>query len=427
MATKLGGFSTGTMVSKPEIRVPIDESVCGMIFDIATRDNVFSGYSKAKGYFEDNQVQCINNIDEAINLGIAKFGVLSGVPYYHIEQFYNYVGHDAKFYIMFADITNSSIENSPLEIMLTESNCEVFQIGIWTESNIFKKQDDNIVFSDIISNIHAQSQQIKGTSEAPTSYPSAVNVIVCGGLGAGDLHKSDINYKNLPDCTDMNYELLSIIIGECTSTSVLPIANDAQVGMIGLVMGCLATCGAENSIACVKDFNLNRDDTFASAKLGLGSDGTNIANINRIQASILALKGYIFPTTYDSKEGAIYLCSDSTMSMGDYGSISSNRIIDRLRRIMRRALVPMINGRIVFEKRMDTISQASITEIRNNMKDAIDTYMINTEGQSQLSAYEININSYQPKAKDDQIEIEIAFAYLESENVISFIERYNTK
>ena len=31
------------------------------------------------------------------------------------------------------------------------------------------------------------------------------------------------------------------------------------------------------------------------------------------------------------------------------------------------------------------------------------------------------------KVIGDQIEIEIAFAYLERENIISFIERYNTK
>ena len=428
MATKLGGFSTGTMTSKPQIQIPIDESICGFIFDIGPRNDVFSKYPKAKDYFENGQVQCINNIKEAINLGIYEYGILSGVPYYHIKQFYDYIGHDVKLYVMFADVVNSSIDNSPFEIMLVESNCEVFQIGVWTEANIFNKSGNDIVFSDMISNIHSMSQQIKGSSETPTAYPSAVNVIVCGGLGAGNLHRGDIDYRNLPDCTEMDYELISILLGECAKeVSVLPIANDAQVGMLGIAMACLSLCSAENSIACVKDFNLNKNDTFPNAKLGLGTDGTNIADINRIQASILALKGYIFPTTYDAKEGGMYLCSDSTMTIGNWGTISGNRIVDRLRRIVRKALLPMINGRIVFDKNMDNISQASVTEINNLIKEAIDTYMINADGQPQLSAYSVTIDTYQPNAKNDQIEIGFAFAYLESENIINFVERYNTK
>ena len=197
MATKLGSLSTGTMATIPEVQIPIDETIGGIIFDIGTRTNVFSGYSVAKNNFEGNQVLAINNLQEAVELGITANGILSGIPYYHIQQFYDYVGYDKKLYVMFADITNSSVNDSPIETMVSGSNCEVFYIGIWTETNIFSKSVNNIVFSNMIQNIHNQTQLIKGTSEEPTSYPSAVNVVVCGGLGAGTTNKKDINYKDI--------------------------------------------------------------------------------------------------------------------------------------------------------------------------------------------------------------------------------------
>lgn len=425
MATKLGGFSTGTMTAIPEVQIPIDETIGGIIFDIGTRDNVFSGYSVAKNNFQDMQVLPINNLQEAVDLGITANGILSGIPYYHIQQFYDYIGYDKKLYIMFADITNSSVQDSPIEAMVVGSNCEVFHIGIWTESNMFSKFGDDIVFSDMILNIHGQTQVIKGTSEEPTFYPSAVNVIVCGGLGADSTNKEDINYKDLPDATEMNFDLVSILIGQDTSVPTLSISHNAQVGILGVTMACLALCNAEVSIACIKDFDLNKNDSFSGCVLGFNND--NIQDINRIQASILALKGYIFPAIYDAKEGGIYLSSDSTMAIGDWGSISGNRVLSRLRRVVRRALTPMMNGRVLFEKDITRISQTSIAEISNSVKDAIDTYMINTEGQSQVSAYSILIDDYQPNLKDDQLDIEFAFSYLESENVINFVERYNTK
>ena len=427
MATKLGSLSTGTMATIPEVQIPIDETIGGIIFDIGTRTNVFSGYSVAKNNFEGNQVLAINNLQEAVELGITANGILSGIPYYHIQQFYDYVGYDKKLYVMFADITNSSVNDSPIETMVSGSNCEVFYIGIWTETNIFSKSVNNIVFSNMIQNIHNQTQLIKGTSEEPTSYPSAVNVVVCGGLGAGTTNKKDINYKDLPNGTEMDFNLVSILIGQDTSAPNLSITPNAQIGVLGIVMGCLALRNAEVSVACIKDFDLNKNDSFSGCVLGFGTDGTNIQDINHVQSSILTLKGYIFPTVYDEKEGGIYLSSDSTMSMGDWGTISGNSVLSRLRRVIRRALTPTINGRILFERNIERISQTSIAEITNSVKDAIDTYMTNAEGQLQVSAYSIIIDEYQPNLKDDQLEIEFAFSYLESEDTINFVERYNTK
>ena len=87
-----------------------DESVCGMLFDYGMYSDLFEDNVQMENYFGNNQVQLIHNLGEIEEMGLdGEF--MNGVPYYHITQFYNYVGKDADLYVMFSNCLNDKNPN----------------------------------------------------------------------------------------------------------------------------------------------------------------------------------------------------------------------------------------------------------------------------------------------------------------------------
>ncbi len=422
---------TSSQTVENEYYIPIDESVSGIIFDIGgvlKGNAVFDDYSVAKSNFANNQVQKIKNLQEAISLGITQNGILNGIAYYHIKEYYDYYGGSKDLYVMFADVYSSSIDDSPFEEIMLQSEGSIFQVGVWTTNGVLTTDtDSSVIFNSYLRNINAQLNALNGSSNQPSGYPSGLNAIVTGGLWIAESPTQTINYKELPDCTSIGLERVSLLIGQDSYPKVKALRTDAinNIGLVGITMACLSLCYAEESIAYVAKFNLNKNDSFAGIEIPVGTTDISINDINPVQTEILGRKGYVFPLKIEAKEGGLYFSSESTMTDDNFRSISFLRLKHKLKRVVKRTLTPQINGVAMYDKQINKLSDSTVTILTNWIRDAIDLYLVNAAGQNQLSAYALHIPNEQDNLENGEMQINLSFVTLENQEVIDFVESYN--
>lgn len=422
---------TGVDAAENEYNIPIDESVSGIIFDIggvSAKDNVLSN-GTLKHNFSSNTVQKINNLSEAVSLGITS-GVLNGVPYYHIKEFYKYYGGSKELYVMFADIYGSDVADSPFEEMMLQSEGNVFQVGVWTSNAVLTTDaDGKIIFNDYLRNINAQLKMLNGTDDSPSGYPSGINAVVSGGLWIDNSPTREVDYRDLPDCTGVGAERVSLLIGEDSSSAVRNMRKGTvkNVGLTGIATACMSLCYAEESIAYVDKFNLNKSDSFAGINIVVGGEEVSIDKINEVQTTVLCQKGYVFPLKCEAREGGLYFSSESTMTDDNFRRISFLRLKHKIKRIMKRALLPQVNGPILLDKNTKKLSDSSITVLNNSLTEALDTYLVNPLSQEQVSTYRISIDNEQDELEQDILKIDISYVTLENQETIDFTESFDTK
>ena len=139
-------------------RIPTDESIGAILIDISGFDNPFEGYSLLYSSFKENKIQCIKNMDDAYLLGIEDDGFLNGLLYYHLSQFYDYIGTGQTLYIAIADCSNGW---DVVEGMQRQTNGRLFQIGVWTSQPIWRiKEDGSLGFTSLITDLQAQADEI---------------------------------------------------------------------------------------------------------------------------------------------------------------------------------------------------------------------------------------------------------------------------
>lgn len=119
--------------------LPVDESICGLLFDTSDFGNVFEEYPLLQEHFGNEKTVLVNSLTEADGYGLLNTGFMNGIPAYHITAFYNYVGTgDTPLYICFSDDSESW---SAVEKMQMESGGKLFQIGVWTSKYIWNVSD----------------------------------------------------------------------------------------------------------------------------------------------------------------------------------------------------------------------------------------------------------------------------------------------
>ena len=154
----LGRVTLNTKI-KSSSNISFDESVCGMLFDLAYETNVFDDYPILEHYFGNNQTILIHNLEEASMYGLKDDGFLHGIPYYHISMFYKYIDDDADLYITFAkcmDNNNQPTFDIVQEIQLAAGG-RIFQLGVWTEQYLWiYDENKEIKFSPLLSELQAQ-------------------------------------------------------------------------------------------------------------------------------------------------------------------------------------------------------------------------------------------------------------------------------
>ena len=387
-------------------RIPTDESIGAMLFDISGFTNPFSEYPLLQSNFKDNKVQCIKNMDDAWLLGIEDNDFLNGLLYYHISQFYNYIGGSQTLYIAIADCSKGW---DVIESLQQQTNGRLFQIGVWTSQPLWRIKDDKTIgFTSLITDVQAQTDIINGKVGTSTHSMVPLNIVLCGN---SNYVGKPFTYKELPNALELNCSKVSVPLIQNGSPEVKEMQNknphQAPVSALGIVMACLALCGAEESIASVAKCDLNKNENFNCPEWGVGSTGTPISSVHRIWANIISSRGYIVPISYEELEASCFLSSDQTLSEGDFSTIANNRVIHKCRRAACTAIIPYVHSNHIYNPGTHNIGSTSIAMITDSINTLLDSVMRNKQGRKQIDGRIVTFLENDDMLKNDSISIKL--------------------
>lgn len=423
-----------------------NEFVCGMIFDTSRRGNIFGSYPLAKEKYDGGKIQLLSSLDEVEASGITENGIMNGVPYYHLKHFFTLASKQQSMipylYVVFA---NCSSNFDVLNKMMHATKKKIFQFGIWTEQEIFMTEGNDRI-SPLLTKLSAVMFPYRSTFQRSDEYDQDVpfNVILNANVSISEyintrfyltdrdgarlkdhtgayLYSDAVNliseqftYFNVPSVRGFDIPGLSIVLGQESSDEVHTMQSKnvrtCPVGCVGAVLGVLATCPVEYSIADRSRFSLK--DVIPVAELGFGENYTPIRNLSYIRKNRFDSAGFIILTNEDGYENEVFLSSDMTLGKGDCNTLSKCRTLNKAHRVTRYALLQSVNGPIPLNPSTGKMSAASAVAIENAVIKELDTRMGvagGLEGNAQLDSRSFKIPLEQDVINSDKItgELEI--------------------
>lgn len=448
--TNLGGVFTTDIDSDRSSNVFIStENVCGLIFDTS----IMGGLDKALGTdtvaattFANGNVVELNVPEDVVNAGIDE-KVMKGLAKYHIDTFFTLARGNQRLFVSFMD-SSTDTEFTAVEKMQLASGGIIYQIGVWSGKAIATKSKDayTIEVGNILSKLNAQAELLGGTVGI-TNFEgnSPLNILVSAPV----LNESEVDLSKLPDLNGLEFPKITPILGQAATDQVHKLmyevnkgdegtATYAPVGAIGAALGCLAIAPANESIGHVENFNLAaviQDAELGFGKIVDGDEGydesssfTNIKSIGYTKRNtFLHKKGFVFLTNYDGLENSIFFSNDQTLTVGDYRSISRCRVMHKSRRIVRRALLPRVNGNVEIDVATGKLTASEIAQFQNLVIQALDLNMVEPgTTKPQISGRTCSIDENQDVLSTDEIDIEYALVPLGVTSLIHSKEGFVT-
>lgn len=383
-------FMKDTDGNIPVLRSNTIENVCGLIFDISGQTNFWTtgGGANIADAWKDKVIE-LNSLNDAIEAGITAYtgevdsetnastDVLAGIPYYHIRQFFNMAGGSGRLFVMFADCSNDW--NAIIEMQRAASGA-IFQIGVWTEQQLWTKPDEsaNAYSIGLVADINRAAVELADEYFAPASILLCANT---SKVKIGTTTSNKIVVSQIPSCVvDARYVtvLLSQSMEEDVRRMQASLESTTPVGVVGLALGTLTQAGVGESIGWVRQFDLVNyvpaiemgfgDSTVVD---GLITNGLSYSALSKSQLNALEEAGYVFVRSFEGLEGHTYFANDHTCSAGDFCTISRNRTINKSRRLIRIALLPYVNSPIKVDPSNGNLSSAQVTVFENLLKDIL--------------------------------------------------------
>ena len=437
----LGSIILNSLTDSSYDSTSYDESICGILFDCGKRDEPFERFPVIEKYFGDGQTVLINNMSEAVQYGIEDNDFLSGVVYYHLKSYYEYVGKDYPLYVCIANcIGSSGPDFTCIEDIQREAKGRIFQLGIWTEQCIWNSVDGEIGFTGLLGHLQSMADILCGKIGEVSNSVSPLNIIVspCTSCLDGDDNVvKKLNHRLLPNALDLEFTKIMVLLGQNGTDEVHQIqsscVNYTPVGSIGFALACCTLNPAEESIGSVTLSDLNKNDGYQYPELGFGYLGSDIeesnyntlAKLNRIRRNIISTKGYVLPTIYKAKEAGVFFSNDQTLSEGDYKCLTNNRIIHKCRRLIKVVMLPYTEESLNLNPSTGGLATADAAMIRSEIIESIDKGLMNSEGQAQIGGKLIDIDLDNNVLETDRINIDVRLVSLTSSSVIDFRESYS--
>lgn len=376
-------FMRDTDGNIPVIQSPnIIERVSGLIFDISGQTNFWTTGSGAKiADVWKGKIVELNNLQEAVEAGITPYtgnsdDVLAGIPHYHIRQFFDMAGSNGRLFVMFADCSKDW--NAIIE-MQRAANGAIFQIGVWTEQNLWTKPDTLAATYSInlVADINRAAVELADEYMAPVSILLSANT---SKVKVEETTSNAIAINQIPSCmVDARY--VTVLLSQSNEGTVRrmqgTLASTTPVGVIGVALGTLARAAVNESIGWVGGFNITNcvpaiEMGFGDSTLkdGLLTNSSDYPSLTNAQLNALADAGYVFVRTFVGYEGTRF-SSDKTCSNGDFCTIARNRTINKSRRLIRMALLPYVNSPLKVDPANGNLSAAQVTVFENLVRDIL--------------------------------------------------------
>ena len=393
------------------------EQICGLVFDISAQSDF---WTKGAGLalvdtFKDTVVE-FNTLADAEEAGIKQYtgekdnenvskDLLNGVPYYHINHFFQMAGGSGRLFVAFADC---STDWNALVDMQKAASGTISQIGVWTEQNLWKITDASASTYNIqlVGALDAVGSDLANNYHAPVSIVLNAN---SAKVATSTTPDGQVVWSKIPKCVvDARY--VTVLLGQETSEEVAlmqgAFASCTPVGCVGLALGALSQASVAECIGWVQNFDLAK--YFQHIELGFGdatianqkpTSMTKFESLSTAQLDKLDDLGYVFLLKYTGKEGSVFFSGDQTCSNGDYRTIARNRAINKSRRNVRSALLPYVNSPIKVNPATGYLSAAQST-IFSNLVTSILQAMVDSE---EISGFSVTIPSNQNILKNDTL------------------------
>lgn len=387
--------------------IPTDESVGAFLFDISGFDKPFESYPLIYHNFKDGKIQCVKNMDDALLLGITNDGFLNGLLYYHLSQFFDFIGGNQAVYIALADCSE---DWDMIQSIQQQAGGRVFHVGVWTSQPIWnRKSDGSLGFTQLITDLQAQADEIDGRIGVSTHTMVPLHIMLCGNSNYVD--GEEVFYKRLPNAIELNCPKISVALVQNGSEEIHKMQNQnphqAPVSSLGLIMACLALCGAEESIASLGKCDLNKNEGFNYPEWGMGETGTPLTDVHRVWTNTISARGYIVPVDYEGIEASYFLSSDQTLCEGDFSNIANNRVMHKCRRAMCTALIPYVNSNHIYVPGTHNISVTSIAIITDSINTLLDSVMRNKAGQNQIDGRVVTFLENEEFLENDSLSLKL--------------------
>lgn len=446
--TNLGGVFTTDIESGNVSNVFLStENVCGLIFDtsvVGGMDAALGDDTVASTVFANGNIVELNNAKDMIEAGIDE-EVMAGLVKHHLDSFFALARGSQRLFLSFMD-SDVDTEFEAIEKMQLASGGIIYQIGVWTGKPIAATNGDEkyaVEVGNICSKLQNVAETLGGTVGV-TNYEgnSPLNILVSAPI----INESEVDLKKIPDLTGFEYPKVTVLLGQPATQKVHQLMYDvnhvndtesfAPVGCIGAAMACLAVAPANESIGHVASFNLAA--VMQEAELGFGNivDGdesydetssfTNIKTIGYTKRNTYLHKnGFVFLLNHEGLENSIFFSGDQTLSTGDYRSIARCRVMHKSRRIVRRALLPRVNGNVEINTSTGKLTSSAIADFQNLVIQALDINMVEPgTSKPQVSGRTCSIDPDQDVLNTDEIKIEYALIPLGVTSLINVTEGF---
>lgn len=292
-------FSNGALGSTS----PSEDCVAGLI---ATATAVADTFVLGNAYI-------LYKFSDLTSLGVTDKN--NAFLYKQVQEFYNQAGDGAELWLMGAPSTakpsdvvdkdNALIPYAKNLIQVTNGRLRFLGVAYEPASGY-----QATVQKGLDSDVMTAALKAQTLAEWATTSLYAPLFVVLAGRGF-----ANANIAQLEDLTQKNYNRVGILIGDTV--------KESEGAAVGLLLGKLATCPVQRSIARVKDGALSILQAY------IGDKDASVANAETIHN-----KGYITFRTFTGKSG--YFFSDdclATSESDDYRFITRRRTIDKAYRI----------------------------------------------------------------------------------------------
>ncbi len=382
-------FMTDTDGNIPVASNTSIERVCGLIFDISSHSDFWSkGVGATIADTWKDKIVELNTLKDAENAGIVPYtevadgaeeevNLLAGIPHYHISQFFGQAGGSGRLFVMFADCSSNW---NALTEMQRAANGVIFQIGVWTEQNLWEQADESATkyTTKLVSDLNLVA------TELANEYFAPVSILLCANTSkvkVGATTTNSIAINKIPSCVvDARYVtvLLSQSMEDKVRAMQASLESTTPVGLVGLALGVLTQANVGESLGCVRRFDIV--NYVPAIEMGFGDstvtnkrlvNSTNYSTLTKAQLNALEEAGYVFTRTFEGYEGHVFFANDHTCSDGDYCTIARNRTINKSRRLVRMALLPYVNSPIKVDPANGNLSAAQVTLFTNLVTDIL--------------------------------------------------------
>jgi hypothetical protein len=304
-------------------------------------------------------VQKVSTLAEAEALGVTV--ATYPVENYHISEFFAIAQNinglaQGTLYFMIKAITPAGYDGTEIEDIQNFAAGDIRQAGVF-------------LTDPFLAGMVTDSQTAATTLEAEDR---PLSVIVAADFTA-------LTISALADIRLLDSKNVSVCIGEDADGvgGALATSEGYSITCLGASLGSVAQAAVHENIGWRGKFDVTHGTEYEVLNFATGEA---LADQSKATITALTEDGYLFLVKETGVNGSFHNDSPTTtLVTSDYAYIENNRTIDKAVRLVRENLIPKINSPLYANPSTGKLSEATISDFRNDAFKALENMAANAE------------------------------------------------